>query len=65
MICSKREGAGMDQVFPMDYYLKLGEEYNIKFAMFYDTHQHSEHISAAKELADKAGVDLYIGSYDE
>ena len=33
--------------------------------MVYDTHQHADHVSAAKELADKTGADLYLSSYEE
>ena len=65
IVCSGREGAVIDPVFPIDYYLKLAEEHNIKFTMVYDTHQHADHVSAAKELADKTGADLYLSSYEE
>ena len=65
MVCSGGEGAVIDPVFQIDYYLKLAEEYNIKFTMVYDTHQHADHVSAAKELADKTGADLYLSSYEE
>ena len=65
IVCSGGEGAVIDPVFPIDYYLKLAEEHNIKFIKVYDTHQHADHVSAAKELADKTGADLYLSSYEE
>ena len=60
IVCSGREGAVIDPVFPIDYYLKLAEEHNIKFIKVYDTHQHADHVSAGKELADKTGADFSI-----
>ena len=60
-----REGAVIDPVFPIDYYLNLAKEHDIKFTKVYDTHQHADHVSAAKQLADKTGADLYLSSYEE
>ena len=60
-----REGAVIDPVFPIDYYLNLAKEHDIKFTKVYDTHQHADHVSAAKQLADKTGADFYLSSYEE
>jgi glyoxylase-like metal-dependent hydrolase (beta-lactamase superfamily II)/rhodanese-related sulfurtransferase len=65
IVSSGRESAVIDPVFPIDYYLNLAKEHNIKFAKIYDTHQHADHVSAAKQLADRTGADLYLSSYEE
>jgi len=65
IVSSGREGAVIDPVFPIDYYLNLAKEHNIKFAKIYDTHQHADHVSAAKHLADRTGADPYLSSYEE
>lgn len=65
IVSSGRQAAVIDPVFPIDYYLNLAREYNIQFTKVYDTHQHADHVSAAKQLADKTGAALYLSSYEE
>ncbi|RPJ28104.1 MAG: MBL fold metallo-hydrolase [Nitrosopumilales archaeon] len=65
IVSSGGEAAVIDPVFPVDYYLNLAREYNIHFTRVYDTHHHADHVSAAKQLADKSGADLYLSSYEE
>lgn len=65
IVNSGTEGVVIDPVFPIDYYLNLAKEHDIKFTKVYDTHQHADHVSAAKQLADKTGADLYLSSYEE
>ena len=65
IVSTNGEGAVIDPVFPIDYYLNLSSEHNIKFTKVYDTHQHADHVSASKQLSDKVGADLYLSSYEE
>lgn len=65
IVSANGEGAVIDPVFPVDYYLNLASERGIRFTKVYDTHQHADHVSASKQLSDKAGADLYLSSYEE
>ena len=65
IVSSDGEGAVIDAVFPIDYYLNLAAQHNIRFTKIFDTHQHADHASASKQLADKVGANLYLSSYEE
>lgn len=65
IVSSDGEGAVIDAVFPIDYYLNLAAQHNIRFTKIFDTHQHADHVSASKQLADKVGANLYLSSYEE
>ncbi len=65
IVSSDGDGAVIDAVFPIDYYLNLAAQYNIRFTKIFDTHQHADHVSASRQLADKVGADLYLSSYEE
>ena len=65
IVTANREAVVIDPVFPIEYYINLANQYNIKFTKVYDTHQHADHISASKMLADRVGAELYLSSYEE
>lgn len=65
IVSSDGEGAVIDAVFPIDNYLDLAAQYNIRFTKVFDTHQHADHVSASKQLADKVGASLHLSSYEE
>ncbi len=65
VIESGKEIAVMDPVFPTDNYMQTAEKSGAKITKVIDTHQHADHISAAKELAQKANATLYRSAYEQ
>lgn len=63
---SNGEAIVIDPVFPVEDYIKTAnEDLNSKITKVFDTHQHADHISAAKALAEKANADLYQSFYED
>ncbi|HET8794053.1 MAG TPA: rhodanese-like domain-containing protein [Nitrososphaeraceae archaeon] len=66
IIESDKEIAVIDPVFPIDNYLKIAEsKFNANITKVFDTHQHADHISAAKALALATNAKLYRSSYEQ
>ncbi len=54
----------IDPVYPVDDYIQKANEMGTKISAVVDTHQHADHVSAAKELAKKTGATYYQSSYE-
>lgn len=54
----------IDPVYPIKDYLETSAEMAVKIAIIVDTHQHADHVSAAKELAEKTGAIYYQSAYE-
>ena len=54
----------IDPVYPIEDYLKKSSEVAVKIAIIIDTHQHADHVSAAKELAIRTGATYYQSGYE-
>ena len=65
VIESGKEIAVIDPVFPTDNYIQKAEKSGAKITKIIDTHQHADHVSAAKELAQKANATLYRSAYEQ
>ena len=65
VIESGKEIAVIDPVFPTDNYMQTAEKLGAKITKVIDTHQHADHVSAAKELAQKANATLYRSAYEQ
>jgi len=65
IIESDGEAVVIDPVFPIDDYIRIAKDLSAKITGVYDTHQHADHVSAAKALAEEAGAKLYMSSYEE
>ena len=64
MVSSQDKAIVVDPVFPYDEYTKIAKENNWKITRVYDTHQHADHVSAAKSLAEKSGAILNLSAYE-
>ena len=61
IIESNGEIAVIDPVFPIDNYLQTAaNKFNATITKIYDTHQHADHISAAKALSEKVNATLCL-----
>ena len=66
IIESNGEIAVIDPVFPIDNYIQTAaNKFNATITKIYDTHQHADHISAAKALAEKVNATLYRSAYEQ
>jgi glyoxylase-like metal-dependent hydrolase (beta-lactamase superfamily II) len=66
IIESDKEIAAIDPVFPIDNYIQIAEsKFNANITKVFDTHQHADHISAAKALALATSAKLYRSSYEQ
>ncbi|MGB9169271.1 MAG: rhodanese-like domain-containing protein [Nitrososphaeraceae archaeon] len=61
----KGESIVIDPVFPIANYTDLAKKNESKIIKIFDTHQHADHISAGKSLADITGADYYISDLEE
>ncbi len=53
--------AAVDPQGDLDRYVKPVEANGMKLCMVIDTHVHADHVSAARELAERTGATLYLG----
>jgi glyoxylase-like metal-dependent hydrolase (beta-lactamase superfamily II)/rhodanese-related sulfurtransferase len=54
----------IDPVYPINEYLDKASEIGTKIIKIVDTHQHADHVSAAKSLAEKTGAQYLQSSYE-
>jgi len=64
MISSDGEAMVIDPVFPYDEYVEIAEKKGWRITNVCDTHQHADHVSAAKSLAEKTGAVLNLSAYE-
>ena len=62
---SDYEAVVIDPPLPIEDYLGIAEgEMNAKITKVIDTHMHADHVSGAKELAEKTKAELYLSPYE-
>jgi len=64
VISSDNQAVVIDPVFPYDEYVEIAEKNGWRITNVCDTHQHADHISAAKSLAEKTGAVLNLSAYE-
>jgi glyoxylase-like metal-dependent hydrolase (beta-lactamase superfamily II)/rhodanese-related sulfurtransferase len=64
MLDSDGECIVIDPVYPIDDYMQKASEIGTKISKVVDTHQHADHVSAAKELARRTGAIYYQSRYE-
>ena len=58
----------IDPVFPIDEYIRIANSEiggRAKITKVFDTHLHADHVSSARELANKIDAQLYLSSYED
>ena len=61
---SDGEAIVIDPLYPFEKYLDIAKEHEFKITKVFDTHQHADHVSAARELAKKANSELHLSKYE-
>jgi len=61
---SNGEAIVIDPLYPFEKYIDIAKENKFKITKVFDTHQHADHVSAARDLAKKANAELYLSKYE-
>jgi len=65
IIGSNGEAIVIDPTYPAKRYTEFAQKEGLKITKVIDTHQHADHVSAAKDLAQIAGAKLYLSKLEE
>lgn len=55
----------IDPLFPSEKYIELAKDGDFKIIRVIDTHQHADHVSAARDLAKKVNAELHLSQYED
>lgn len=55
----------IDPLYPFEKYTELAKTEDFDIIKVIDTHQHADHVSAARDLAEKTNSELYLSSYED
>jgi glyoxylase-like metal-dependent hydrolase (beta-lactamase superfamily II) len=64
LIDSSGQSIVIDPVYPVGEYVQKATEIGTKISKVVDTHQHADHVSAAKDLSKLTGAKYYQSSYE-
>lgn len=59
VVISEKDAIVIDPLYPAEKYLGIVKEEGAKITHIIDTHQHADHVSAAKQLSDLTGSPMY------
>lgn len=65
IIGSNGEAVVIDPTYPASKYIEFAQKEGLKITKVIDTHQHADHVSAAKDLAQATGAKLYFSKLEE
>jgi glyoxylase-like metal-dependent hydrolase (beta-lactamase superfamily II)/rhodanese-related sulfurtransferase len=65
IIGSNGEALVIDPTYPASKYVEFAQKEGLKIIGVIDTHQHADHVSAAKDLAQFTGTKLYLSKLEE
>ena len=64
IIESNGDAIVIDPLYPFEKYSEISRQYGFKINKVFDTHQHADHVSAARELANAENAELYFSKYE-
>ena len=62
---SNGEAIVIDPVYPAEKYIEFARNEGLQIVKVIDTHQHADHVSAARDLAKLTGSKLYMSKYEQ
>jgi len=65
IVGSEGEAVVIDPTYPAQKYLEFAKNEGLKITKVIDTHQHADHVSAARDLASLADATLYLSKLEE
>jgi glyoxylase-like metal-dependent hydrolase (beta-lactamase superfamily II) len=64
IIESENEAIVIDPLYPFEKYTEIAKQNGFKITQIFDTHQHADHVSSARDLAKATGAKLYLSKYE-
>ncbi|QUC65681.1 MBL fold metallo-hydrolase [Nitrosopumilus sp. K4] len=64
IVVSNGDAIVIDPLYPFEKYSDVAKEHGFKITRVFDTHQHADHVSAARNLAKHANAKLYFSKYE-
>jgi glyoxylase-like metal-dependent hydrolase (beta-lactamase superfamily II)/rhodanese-related sulfurtransferase len=61
---SNKEAIVIDPLYPIEKYTELAKQNGFKITKVFDTHQHADHVSSARDLAKITDAQLYLSKYE-
>ena len=61
---SDGEAIVIDPLYPFEKYIDIANKHGFTITKVFDTHQHADHVSAARDLASKTNAELYLSKYE-
>lgn len=61
---SEGEAIVIDPLYPFEKYIDIAKEQGFKITRVFDTHQHADHVSAARDLAEATNAKLHLSKYE-
>ena len=65
IVGSNGEAMVIDPVYPVEKYVEFARNEGLQIVKVIDTHQHADHVSAARDLAKLANSKLYMSKYEQ
>lgn len=54
----------IDPLYPFEKYIEIAKEQGFAITKVFDTHQHADHVSSARDLVESTGAKLYLSKYE-
>lgn len=64
IIESNGDAIVIDPLYPFEKYSEISRQHGFKIIKVFDTHQHADHVSAARDLANAENAKLYFSKYE-
>jgi glyoxylase-like metal-dependent hydrolase (beta-lactamase superfamily II) len=61
---SEGEAIVIDPLYPFEKYSSIAKQQGFKISKIFDTHQHADHVSAARDLTKSENAELYFSKYE-
>lgn len=65
IVGSKGKAIAIDPVYPAEKYIEFARNEGLQIVKVIDTHQHADHVSAARDLAKITNSKLYMSKYEK
>ena len=64
VVISGDQAIVVDPLFPVEKYIEIAREHNVKIVHVLDTHQHADHVSSAQQLSDLTNAPMYESKFE-
>lgn len=61
---SEGEAIVIDPLYPFEKYSSIAKQHGFRITKVFDTHQHADHVSSARDLAISENTKLYFSKYE-